>query len=326
MPRRRAIAVVGSAVASPFVASGVARAGNDWPDRPVRYVNLFPAGGATDVLSRVVCQQLAELTGQQFVVENKGGSGGNVGADVIAKSAPDGYTVGLMSIASHAISPTLYEKLPFDADKDFTYVSMLWQVPNMLVVKPEVPVKTIPELIELAKKNPGKLTFATGGAGTSPHLCGEMFKQRAGINMLHVPYRGGAPALQDLLAGQVDSMWDNIPGPLAHVNTGRLRPLAVTSLEASPVAPDVPPMSKYFPGFQITSWGGLCGPAGLPPAMIERAAALTKKALESEALKKVFLSQGATPFWRDPAGTVSFRRDQEKELAPIIKASGAKVG
>src|SRR5689334_11438273 len=150
-PRRRALVVMGGALASPFVASGIARAIDDWPNKPVRYINLFPAGGATDVLSRVVCQQLSELTGQQFVVENKGGSGGNVGADAIAKSPPDGYTVGLMSIASHAISPTLYSKLPFDADKDFTPISMLWQVPNMLVVKPELPVKTLPEFIDLCR-------------------------------------------------------------------------------------------------------------------------------------------------------------------------------
>ena len=326
VPRRRVLAVMGGVLATPYVASGVARAGDDWPNRPVKYINLFPAGGATDVLSRTVCQQLSELTGQQFVVENKGGSGGNVGADAIAKSSNDGYTVGLMSISSHAISPTLYVKLPFDADKDFTPVSMLWQVPNMLVVKPEIPVKTIPELVELCKANPGKYTFATGGAGTSPHLCGEMLKQRAGINMLHVPYRGGAPALQDLLAGQVDSMWDNIPGPLAHVKTGRLRPLAVTSLEPSPVAPNVPTMSSYYPGFQITSWGGLCGPAGLPPAMVEKASALCKQALASDALKTVFFGQGATSFWKSANDTAAFRRAEEKQLAPIIKASGARVG
>ena len=326
VPRRRVLAVMGGVLATPYVASGVARAGEDWPNRPVKYINLFPAGGATDVLSRTVCQQLSELTGQQFVVENKGGSGGNVGADAIAKSPNDGYTVGLMSIASHAISPTLYVKLPFDADKDFTPVSMLWQVPNMLVVKPEIPVKTIPELVELCKASPGKYTFGTGGAGTSPHLCGEMLKQRAGINMLHVPYRGGAPALQDLLAGQVDSMWDNIPGPLAHVKTGRLRPLAVTSLEPSPVAPNVPTMSSYYPGFQITSWGGLCGPAGLPPAMVEKASALCKQALASDALKTVFFGQGATAFWKSANDTAAFRRAEEKQLAPIIKASGARVG
>ena len=218
LPRRRALAAMGGALAAPMIASGIARAQSDWPSKSVRYINLFPAGGATDVLSRIVCQELSELTGQQFIVENKGGS------------------------------------------------------------------------------------------GTSPHLCGEMLKQRAGINMFHVPYRGGAPALQDMLAGQVDTMFDNIPGPLAQAKAGKLRPLAVTSLERSPVAPEVPPISDHYPGFQITSWGGLCGPAGLPPAMVERAAALTMKAVQSKAVKSAFLAQGATAFWKNPADTAAFRR------------------
>jgi len=324
-PRRRALVVMGGALAAPFVASGIARASDDWPNKPVKYINLFPAGGATDVLSRVVCQQLSELTGQQFIVENKGGSGGNVGADAIAKSAPDGYTVGLMSIASHAISPTLYSKLPFDAEKDFTPISMLWQVPNIFVVRPDIPAKTVPELVALVKANPGKYTFASGGSGTSPHLCGEWLKQVAGLNMVHVPYRGGAPALQDLLAGQVDMEFDNIPGPLPQYKAGKLRGLAVTSSERSPVAPELPPMKDFYPGFQITSWGALCGPAGLPPAMVEKASVLCKKALESEALKTAFLAQGATALWASPADTATFRRNDEKKLAPIIIASGAKV-
>ena len=325
VPRRRVLAVMGGVLATPYVASGVARAGDDWPNRPVKYINLFPAGGATDVLSRVVCQQLSELTGQQFLVDNKGGSGGNVGADAIAKSPNDGYTVGLMSIASHAISPTLYSKLPFDAEKDFTPISMLWQVPNIFVVRPDIPAKTVPELVALVKANPGKYTFASGGSGTSPHICGEWLKQVAGLNMMHVPYRGGAPALQDLLAGQVDMEFDNIPGPLPQYKAGKLRGLAVTSRERSPVAPELPPMKDFYPDFEITSWGGLCGPAGLPPAMVEKAAALTKKALESENLKKTFIQQAATTNWMSPADTAQFRRKQEQDLAPIIKASGAKV-
>ena len=325
LPRRRALMVVGGALAAPYVAAGVARAADDWPNKPVRYINLFPAGGATDVLSRVVCQQLSELSGQQFLVENKGGSGGNVGADAIAKSPNDGYTLGLMSIASHAISPTLYSKLPFDADKDFTPISMLWQVPNIFVVKNDIPATTVPELVALVKANPGKYTFASGGSGTSPHICGEWLKQVAGLNMIHVPYRGGAPALQDLLAGQVDMEFDNIPGPLPHYKAGKLRGLAVTSPERSPVAPDLPPMNDFYPGFQITSWGGLCGPAGVPPVIVEKASALCKKALESEALKTAFLAQGATPLWASPADAATFRRNDEKKLAPIIIASGAKV-
>jgi tripartite-type tricarboxylate transporter receptor subunit TctC len=308
-----------------MIASGVARAQSDWPNKSVRYINHFPPGGATDVLSRVVCQELSELTGQQFVVENKGGMGGNVGADLLAKSTPDGYTLGLYTIASHAIAPTLYAKLPFDAARDFTAVSMLWQVPNLLVVRLGLPPTTVPELIEFVKASPGKYTFGSGGQGTSPHLCGEMLKQMAGLNMVHVPYRGGAPALQDLLAGQIDMVYDNLPGVIAQVRAGKLRPLAVTSREPSPMLPEIPTMSKFLPGFEITSWGGICGPAGLPPAVVEKCAALTKKALENEKVKATFLAQGGTPLWLGPTDAAKFRADNEARLAPIIKASGARV-
>jgi tripartite-type tricarboxylate transporter receptor subunit TctC len=198
-------------------------------------------------------------------------------------------------------------------------------VPNIFVVRPDIPAKTVPELVALVKASPGKYTFASGGSGTSPHICGEWLKQVAGLNMVHVPYRGGAPALQDLLAGQVDMEFDNIPGPLPQYKAGKLRGLAVTSLERSPVAPELPPMNDFYPGFQITSWGGLCGPAGLPPAVVEKASALCKKALASEALKTAFLAQGATPQWLSPADVAAFRRNDEKKLAPIIIASGAKV-
>jgi tripartite-type tricarboxylate transporter receptor subunit TctC len=320
--RRRALVV---SLATPMLASGIARAGADWPNKPVRYINLFPAGATTDVLSRICCQELSDLTGQQFIVENKAGAGGNVGADAIAKAAPDGYNVGLFSIAPHAIAPTLYSKLQFDADKDFTPISMFWAVPNLLVVKNDLPAKTVPELIDLVKASPGKYFFGSGGSGTSPHICGEMFKLRAGLDMQHVPYRGGAPAMQDMLAGQLDMMFDNISTPLVQHKAGKVRGLAVTSPQRHPSCPELPTMSEFMPGFQMTSWGGLCGPAGLPPAMVEKADGLVKKALQSEKLKAIFLAQAATVFYLNTADTVAFRRKQQEELAPVIKASGAKV-
>jgi tripartite-type tricarboxylate transporter receptor subunit TctC len=267
LPRRRALVLAGGALAMPSLAAGIARAADDWPNKPVRYINVFPPGGPTDTLSRIVCHELSELTGQQFIVENKSGSGGNVGADVIAKSAPDGYTIGLYTIASHAIAPTLYAKLPFDAEKDFTGIAMMWSVPNMLMTRLDLPAKTVPELIELAKASPGKYSFASSGAGTSPQISGELFKQLAKISLLHVPYKGSAPAYQDLLAGQVDMMFDNIPGPLGLMRSGKVRGLAVTSKERHPAAPDIPTMAEFLPGFEITSWGGICGPVGLPPAV-----------------------------------------------------------
>jgi tripartite-type tricarboxylate transporter receptor subunit TctC len=325
LPRRRALALSAGALAVPSLSAGVARAVDDWPNKPVRYINVFPAGGPTDTLSRIVCHELSELTGQQFIVDNKAGSGGNVGADAIAKSPPDGYTIGLYTIASHAIAPTLYAKLPFDAGKDFQGIAMLWSVPNMLMTRLDLPAKTVPELIELTRVNPGKYSFASSGAGTSPQISGELFKQLAKAQLLHVPYKGSAPAHQDLLAGQVDMMWDNIPGPLGLMRGGKVRGLAVTSKERHPAVPDLPTMAEFLPGFEITSWGGICAPAGAPPAMAEKCSALAKKALESAAVKKAFEQQGATAIWMNPADTMAYRATEEKRLAPIIVASGAKV-
>jgi len=325
LPRRRVLALSGGALAAPMIASGIARAANGWPDRPVKYINSFPAGGPTDVLSRIVCQKLSEITGQQFVVDNRGGSGGNVGADAIAKSAPDGYTIGLLSVASHAIATTLYSKLPFNADKDFTPITMLWSLPNLLIVRKGVAATTIPELIALAKANPGKYSYASSGAGTTVHLSGALFCAMAKIDLLHVPYRGSAPAIQDLLAGQVDMIFDNIPGSLAQIAGGKVNGLAVTSLERSPKAPDVPTMAEFLPGFDINSWGGICGPAGLPQDMVEKLNALTKEALESDDVKNAYLKNGATPFWKNVTDTIAYRRAEETRFGPIVKASGAKV-
>ncbi len=183
----------------------------------------------------------------------------------------------------------------------------------------------MPELIALAKANPGKYSFASSGAGTSPQISGEIFKQLAGINLLHVPYRGSAPAHQDLLAGQVDMMFDNIPGPLGLMRGGKVKGFAVTSKQRHPAVPDMPAMAEFLPGFEITSWGGVCGPAGLPPSMVEKLSALARKALESDAVMEAFDKQGATRIWMNPADTAAYRAADEKRLAPIIKASGAKV-
>ena len=325
LPRRRALILSGGALAAPMIASAVARAADDWPNKPVRYIVVFPAGGPTDTLSRIVCRELELMTNQQFIIENKSGSGGVVGAEMIARAAPDGYTIGLYTIAAHAIAPTLYTKLPFDAAADFTGIAILWEVPNMLMTRIDFPANTVPELIALLKANPGKYSFASSGAGTSPQITGELFKSMAGVNILHVPYRGSAPAHQDILAGQVDMMFDNIPGPLGLMKGGKVKAFAVTSKERHPAAPDIPAMAEFLPGFEITSWGGICGPANLPPAMVARLSELLKKALESPAVKEAFDKQGATRRWLNPADTAAYRADNEKRLAPVIKASGAKV-
>lgn len=319
--RRTVVAGMAGAVAAPAIV----RAQGTYPNKPVRYINPFPAGGATDTLSRIFCAKMSELSGQQWIVENKSGSGGNVGMDALAQSAPDGYTLGLGGIASHAIAPTLYAKLPFNSRTDFTFVTTMWWLPNMLVVNLDVPVKDVPELIALLKKNPGKYSYASAGSGTTLHLSGELFKILADVDMLHVPYRGAAPAMQDLLAGQVHMIFDNIPGSLAQVRAGKVRPIAVTSAKRTPVAPDVPTISETLVGFDIVSWTTLTGPAKVPPNVVTRLSELSKKALESDDLKAKFQDLGATAWWQSPADTLAYRDSEEARLAPIIRKSGARV-
>ena len=322
--RRRAL------LATPLILPGLAHAqgsaqGHDWPNRTVRYINPYPAGGPTDTLGRLYCARMSELTGQQFVVENRAGAGGNVGADVIAKSIPDGYTIGLGGIASHAIGPTLYANLPFDPVKDFTLMHGLWQLPNLLAVHPSIPATTVPELIALLKANPGKYAYGSAGSGTTLHLSGEMFKHLAGVDMQHIPYRGSAPAQVDLMAGRVAMMFDNMPGTLALSRDGKVRPLAVTSLTRSPVVPDVPSIAETLPGFNVISWTCVCGPAGLPRAMLARLAGFTRRALETPELVQAYFNQGATTWLIDEPGMVAYAHAERERLAPLIRASGARV-
>jgi tripartite-type tricarboxylate transporter receptor subunit TctC len=326
--RRTALGVMAGALAAPVVgipSTGRAQPGTGWPSQSVRYINIFPPGGATDTLSRLYCAKMSEITGQQFVVENRSGSGGNVGVDAIAKSRPDGYTIGLGSIAPHAIAPTLYASLPFNAARDFTFISGLWQLPNLLVVNNDLPVRNVPELIALLKANPGQYAYGSSGIGTTPHLSGELLKQMVGTDILHVPYRGGAPALLDLLAGRVHLIMDNIPGLLPTAREGRIRALAVTGPQRSPVAPELPTMSEFLPGFEITSWGAVCGPAGISGPVVARHSAFAKRALESADLVRSFQELGATPWWTTPEEITAFRTREEARLAPLIRASGARV-
>ncbi len=319
---RRAVVSAAGLLALP----GILRAQSaDWPRRPVRYINPYPAGGSTDVLSRLYCARMSELTGQSFVVENRGGAGGNVGVDAVAKAAPDGYTIGLGGIASHAIAPTLYSSLSFDPEKDFTFISGLWQLPNLLGVNLDLPARNVPELIALLKANPGKYSFGSAGSGTTLHLSGEMFKQLAGVNMEHVPYRGAAPGLVDLMAGRIHMMFDNMPSILALARQGKVRALAVTSERRSPIEPDLPAIAEYLPGFDVISWTCVCAPAGLPREVAERMSMLTKQALEHPDLVKSFREQGALAWYTSIAEIGAFRAAQQAKLAPLIRASGAKV-
>ncbi len=323
--RRRSLFAAPLLLAAPPLAGAARAQGNDWPNRPVRYINPYPPGGPTDTLSRIYCQKMTELTGQQFVVENRAGAGGNVGSEVLARSQPDGYTIGLGGIASHAIAPTLYPTLPFDVEKDFTLVAGIWQLPNLLAVHPSIAATTTAELIALLKANPGKYSFGSAGSGTTLHLAGEMFKHLAGVDMQHIPYRGSAPAQVDLMAGRVAMMFDNMPGTLALSREGKVRPIAVTSLARSPVAPEIPAISETLPGFDVISWTCVTGPAGLPRAMVERLAAFTKRAVQSADLVQAYFNQGAAAWDIGQEGINAYAHAQRARLAPLIRASGARV-
>jgi tripartite-type tricarboxylate transporter receptor subunit TctC len=321
---RRALLAATAALCAPRPVRAEA-GGADWPTRTVRYINAYPAGGPTDTLSRIWCTRMSEITGHSFIVENRSGSGGIVGADAIAKSAPDGYTIGLGGIAIHVIAPMVYPSVPYDPERNFTFISGLYQLPNLLAVHLDVPARSLPELIALLKLNPGRYSYASSGSGTTPHLSGELFKTMARVDILHVPYRGSAPAQIDLVTGRVSMMFDNIPGTLALSQQGKVRPLAVTSLERSPAAPEIPAISEILPGFEIVSWGCLCGPAGLSSPVVRRISALTRLALESPDLGKAYSDLGANSWWTTPEDLVAYRVSQQTLLAPLVRASGARV-
>jgi tripartite-type tricarboxylate transporter receptor subunit TctC len=322
--RRHALTVLGGSLAAPLIIPGLASAQDAWPSRTVRYVNGFPAGGATDTLSRILCQKMTEISGQPFVVENKSGAGGVVGADTIAKSAPDGYTIGLGGIANNVLAIGSYAKLPYRAVEDFTFISGIWRLPNLLAARKDIPTTDLKELIALCKKEPGKWTFASGGIGTTPHLSGEMFNSMAGVQITHVPYKGGAPAMTDLLAGRVDLLFDNLPGALPNVRAGLIKPVAVTAPTRVPELPDVPAMAEILPGYQLTSWIALIGPAGMAADLVGKINALCVKALADPGLKARYNDLGATPMPMTPAEVKAFRDSEEARLLPIMKAAGIK--
>ena len=310
--------------ATPLIMPGRALALGAWPSRPVRYINAFPAGGATDTLSRIFCHKMTEISGQNFVVENKVGAGGTVGADAVAKSPPDGYTIGLGGIANNVLAVGAYAKLPYDAAKDFTFISGIWHLPNVLSARKDFPTADLKELIALLKKEPGKYTYATGGVGTSPHLSGEMFNAMAGVDVTHVPYKGGAPAMVDLLGGRVDLLFDNLPGVLPNIRAGMIRPIAVTNKTRIPELPDIPAISELLPGYALTSWISLIGPAKMPADLVATINGLSVKALADPGLIKRYGDLGAAPMPMTPAEATAFRDSEEARLLPIMKAAGIK--
>lgn len=246
-------------------------AASDYPNRPLRQIVPFPPGGGVDIVTRIVGAKWSELLGQPIVVENRAGAGGNLGADIAAKAPPDGYTLFTCQVASHGVSPALYNKLPYDHIRDFAPVSLIGKTPNVLVVHPAVPVNTLKEFINYAKAGPGKYNYASPGYGTSPQMTMELFKLTAGINVVHIPYKGGAPALADVMGGQVMGMFGNLPEQLAAIKSGKTRALAVSTLQRSPQLPDVPTVAESgFPGFEVTVWYGVCAQAAVPKPILAK--------------------------------------------------------
>ena len=299
--------------------------GTNWPAKPIKLVVGFAAGGATDVVARIVAANMSEQLGQSLVVDNRTGAGSNVGAEVVAKSAPDGYTLYVYTIAN-TINASLYDKPGYDALKDFEPIGLMAKIPNLMVVNPRLPIKSVADYIGYARETPEGITFASSGAGSSIHLSGEMFKMQAKINMLHVPYRGSAPAVADLIGGQVQSMFDNAPSVLPHVKAGRLRALAITSAQRSPLLPEVPTLAESgFPGFDVQSWFSLAAPAGTPRAVIERLNLNLNKAVAATEVRQRIQDLAATPFTSTPEQMRAFMNSEAKRWREVVKQSGAKA-
>ena len=267
-----------------------------FPNRPLRIINPFPPGGGVDITNRIVAAKLSEVLGQQVVVENRPGAGGNLGAGIAAKATPDGYTIFACGVASHGVSPAIYKKLPFDPEKDLLPISMIGSTPNVLVVHPGVPAKSLAEYIAWAKAGGGKINYASPGVGTSPHMTMELFKVASGVNLTHVAYKGGAPALQDVMGGHVPSMFGNLGEQLGAIKAGKTRALAVTSLKRHFSIPDTPTVDESgFPGFEVTSWYASCVPAGVPAAIQNTLNAAVVKTVNMSDVRDRLLQNAVTP-------------------------------
>ncbi|MGV3570183.1 MAG: Bug family tripartite tricarboxylate transporter substrate binding protein [Ramlibacter sp.] len=330
-PSRRLL-LAGLALAATGLAPALAQA-QAWPAKPVRIVVPFAAGGTTDILARAVAQELTKSLGQSFVVDNKGGAGGNIGADLVAKATPDGYTLLMGTVGTQSINKWLYSKMPFDPQKDFQPITLVAGVPNVMVVNAEKAaargINTVADFIKYAKANPGKLNMASSGNGTSIHLAGELFKTMTGVYMTHFPFQGSNPALMSLLAGDMDVMFDNLPSAMAHIKSGKLKALAVTSAQRSAALPDVPTVEEAggptLKGFEASSWFGLLAPAGTPMDIVNRVQQETAKSLATPAMRERLAAQGAIPSGNTPAQFAQQIDRELKKWQPVVKASGAKV-
>jgi tripartite-type tricarboxylate transporter receptor subunit TctC len=295
----------------------------DYPTRPVHVIVGYPAGGTTDILARLVGQYLSERLGQQFVIDNRSGAGNNIGTEVVVNAAPDGYTLLLVNPAN-AINATLYEKLPFNFVRDIAPVAGIIRVPNVMEVNPSVPAKTVAEFIAYAKANPGKVNMASSGNGTSIHVSGELFKMMSGVDMLHVPYRGSAPALTDLMGGQVQVLFDNMPSSIEYLKVGKLRPLAVTTASRSDALPGVPTVAETVPGYEASAWFGLGAPKGTPAEIVDKLNAAVNAGLADPKLKARLADLGGTMLVGPPADFGKLIAEETEKWAKVVKFSGAR--
>jgi tripartite-type tricarboxylate transporter receptor subunit TctC len=325
---RRRILMGGMSIAG-LIGLGPARqagAQARYPERPVRLVVAFAPGGFTDIVARLVAAKLSETLGQQVIIDNKAGAGGIIGTEVAAKALPDGYTLLLGTISTHAMNPHLYAKLPYDPVKDFAPVARIANSPNILVVHPSVPAKSVAELIALAKAKPGDLKYGSGGNGTSSHLAGEMFKAMAGVDIQHIPYRSTSNAATALLADEISLMFDTLPSSLPHVRAGKLRALAVTVAERVPSVPELPTVAgSGLPGFEMGVWVGLFAPAGTPQPVIARLDAEAKALLALPEIATRFDELGLTPFYAPPEGLAAYLREENDKWGRVIRGADIRI-
>jgi tripartite-type tricarboxylate transporter receptor subunit TctC len=323
LKRRTALAL--AMVAASALALGTAAQAQEFPDRPVTLVVPFAAGGSTDVVARIIGQKMADDLGQQVVVENVAGAGGNLGADRVARAEPDGYTILMGTVATHALNPLILKTKPYDPEKDFAPVSLLVLVPNVLVVNPELPAKTVAELVALLKAAPEQYSYASSGNGTPLHLSGELFKKMAGVSMQHVPYKGSGPALNDVIGNQVPIMFDNLPSSSGHIKSGTLRALAVTTKERAPSFPDVPTIAETVPGYETYTWNALFAPAGTPKEAIDRLNASAKKALADPTVAEKMKDFSATIVASTPEELATHVTAELAKWGPVVKDANVQL-
>jgi tripartite-type tricarboxylate transporter receptor subunit TctC len=298
-----------------------------YPTKPIHYIVPFAPGGPTDIMSRAIGERIGAAWGQQVVVDNRGGAGGNIGAELVAKSAPDGYTVMIGHVGTHAINAALYARIPFDPVRDFTPITLVATLPLALVVHQSVPAKSVKELIALAKAKPGQINFASAGSGGPTHLAGELFRTTAGIDIVHVPYKGNAAALTELIGGQVQMMFSNLLTSMPHVKTGKLRALAVSTAKRSPQAPDLPTVAESgVPGYDVTPWYGILGPAKLPQAIVMKWNREVARVIALPEMQERFVGQGIDLTASTPEQFAALIKAEVLRWARIVKQAGAKVG